>query len=456
MKRIFSIAYTMGIDQTLYAIWEKYDYEFSISNLSVAEEEIYPNTVISVSVRTDSWDRNDAYEDIPVELYYDGALLSTEYVDYPVYGLAYLTFEIDVGTVVGEHTVEARINWNDRSLEVDPTNNTQSITITVKSDEYSFDIVALTGDAKYTEGTEVTAGYLIYNDSEKDVYPSTGATARFRSYYYDGDSLVTLSEQVWENYVVPANDRNLIYFYWYIPDGLADVTLYCECSINKDGELKESVLENNTVTFSTVVAHTRVSQTENPSYSASPPSEFLSVSAPSATSGSASWNMWEYEAGEFVLKKYGLKVDCSDIKIYPATTCETFEYTNGILSIKSGYGISATLSPSVQDLSGYILPDSDCYTDIQTVLVRLPEYKYSLADGKYRTLEYADGAWRFVENVGADGSERLHYTPVWLEDGEYTLSFVLTDIWTPAGMITTIKTVTVMIDGSIYDDWYQS
>ena len=448
--------YTMGLSQTLYAVWEIYDYEFSISDLSVSEEEIYPNTVISVNVRTDSWDRNDAYEDIPVELYYDGALLSTEYVDYPVYGYANLTFEIDVGTVIGEHTVETRINWNDRNLEVDPTNNTQSITITVKSDEYSFEVVALTGNARYTEGTEVTTSYLIYNDSEMDVYPTTGATASFRVYYYAGDSLVTLSEQLWENYVVPANDRNLIYFRWYVPDGLADVTLYCECSINTDGNLNESVLDNNTATLTTVIAAKRISQTENPSYSASPPSDFVSVSVPSATSGSASWNMWEYENGSYVLKNYGLKPDCSDITIYPASTCNTFEYKNGTLSIKSGYGISIAFSPSVQDLSGYILPDSDCYTDIQTVFVRFPEYKYLLEDGKYRALEYVDGAWRFIENGGADGGERLHYTPIWIEDGEYVLSYTVTDVWTPAGMITAVYNVKVVIDGSMYDDWYKN
>lgn len=445
--------YTMGLSQTLYAVWE--DYEFSISNLKVAEEEIFANSDITVSVRTDNWDYDKAYYDIPVELYFDNSLVARSYVDFEEYGVAYLTYTVDVGTVLGTHTLEARINWNDRTNEVNPNNNRVTLEIYTRKNEFGFDIVVLTGNARYTEDTEVTTSYLIYNDSERNVYPTTGATAYFFAYYYEGDELVTLSKQAWENYVVPAEESNLIYFRWYVPDGLADVTVYCECSINADGKLKEPVLDNNTATLTTVIAAKRTSQTENPPYNATRPSDYVSVSAPTVNDGSASWNMWEYEYGNFVLKEYGIKVAVSSVYISPSENCETAIYENGEWRIKSGYGISISYDCYISSLSGYLVPTADSFTDIQTVYVTFPEYKYLCEDGKYRVLEYIDEAWRFVENEGAYGDERIHYIPVWCDDGEYVISVTAMDIWTPAGMITAVRIADgLVVDGSIFDDYY--
>ena len=445
--------YTMGLNQTLYAIWE--DYEFSISDLTVDEEEIFANSDITVSMRTDNWDYDKAYYDIPVELYFDNTLVARSYVDFEEYGVAYLTYTVDVGTVLGTHTLEARINWNDRTNEVNPNNNRVTLEIYTKKDEFGFDIVVLTGNARYTEGTEVTTSYLIYNDSERNVYPTTGATAYFFAYYYEGDELVTLSKQAWENYVVPAEESNLIYFRWYVPDGLADVTVYCECSINADGKLKEPVLDNNTATLTTVIAAKRISQTENPSYTASRPSDYVSVSAPTVNDGSASWNMWEYEYGSFVLKECGIKVAVSSVYISPSENCETGIYENGEWRIKSGYGISISYDCYISSLSGYLVPTADSFTDIQTVYVTFPEYRYLCENGKYRVLEYIDEAWRFVENEGAYGDERIHYIPVWCDDGEYVISVTAMDIWTPAGMITAVvNTDCVSVEGNIFDDYY--
>lgn len=445
--------YTMGLNQTLYAIWE--DYEFSISDLTVDEEEIFANSDITVSVRTDNWDYDKAYYDIPVELYFDNVLVARSYVDFEEYGVAYLTYTVDVGTVLGTHTLEARINWNDRVHEVNPNNNRVTLEIYTKKDEFGFDVILLTGNARYTEGTEVTTSYLIANDSERNVYPTTNATAYFFVYYYDGDTVVTISKQAWEHYVVPAEERNLIYFRWTVPDGLADVTVYCECSINADGKLKEPVLDNNVATLETVIAPKRTSQTENPSYSESRPSDYAPTNAPAVNAGSASWNMWEYEYGRFVLKKYGIKVNLTEIYVSPASTCKTAVYENGKWNIKSGYGISIYGCPFFESLSGYELPDDYCYTDIQTVYTTFPEYRYLCEDGKYRVLENVNGTWSFVENEGADENERLHYIPVWCDDGDYVISVTAMDIWTPAGMITAVgNTDCVMVEGNIFDDYY--
>ena len=447
--------YKMGLSRTLYAIWD--DYEFSLTDMSIAEEEIFASSDIHLEVRTDNWDMDKAYSDIPVELYFDGALFSRQYVDFEEYGIAYLNYEIDVGTVLGTHTIEARINWNDRGSEVDPTNNSMILEFYIRKDEYGFDIVVLTGNSRYTEDTEVTTSYLIYNDSERNVYPDTGADAYFRVYYYGEDGeLVTLSEQVWENYVVPAEECNLIYFRWFVPDGIADVTVYCECAINPDGALKEQVLDNNTATLTTVIAPKRTSQTDNPSYTASKPDGYVFPSTPSVSAGSASWNMWEYEYGRFVRKQYGIKIAVSQLYASPSDNCENTYYDGEYLTVKSGYGISVLYDGYITGLSGYVTPSASSFTGIQTVYATFPEYRYSETDGEYRVLEYVDGVWCFAENDGADGYERLHYTPVWTEDGYYVISVTVTDVWTPAGMITVRTNLYVIIDGCMYDDWYKN
>ena len=102
------------------------------------------------------------------------------------------------------------------------------------------------------------------------------------------------------------------------------------------------------------------------------------------------------------------------------------------------------------------MPTDDAYTDLQAVRASFSEYGYSMDQGKYCDLVFVNGAWCFTENTGADGHERIHYIPVWVSDGEYAVSVVLTELWTPVGRITAIRNSNaIVIDGSLYDDWYQ-
>ena len=101
------------------------------------------------------------------------------------------------------------------------------------------------------------------------------------------------------------------------------------------------------------------------------------------------------------------------------------------------------------------MPDSSAYTEAQAVMALLPEYGYSMDAGKYRNLETASGVYSFVENRDADGNARLHFIPVYVANGSYTVSVTATQIWTPAGMIAAVRNSnTLTIDGTIYDDFY--
>ena len=89
---------------------------------------------------------------------------------------------------------------------------------------------------------------------------------------------------------------------------------------------------------------------------------------------------------------------------------------------------------------------------LQAAVARLPEFEYSNVVGKCKTLALSSDKWIFPAN-GSYGN--VHFTPLWYPDGDYTVSITLSDMWTPAGMITrTVNTNTIKITDSAYDDWY--
>ena len=165
--------------------------------------------------------------------------------------------------------------------------------------------------------------------------------------------------------------------------------------------------------------------------------------------------MWVYENGGFVLKQYGVSVTSTDPDLLPSSACLTAEKVGNTWKMKSGYGVTLSWNPKLVAKSGYTMPGSDAYTSAQCVYATFPEYSYSTASDKYRTLELVNGNYQFVQNADADGNARVHFIPVYVEDGSYTVSVSATHIWTPAGMVSAVRNVKVNIDGTIYDDWYQ-
>lgn len=448
--------YTKNVSDILYAVWEKDNYDFSVSDLTVSKSEIFQNETVSIQVRVDNWDRKNAYSDIPVQLYIDGSLMDTEYVDFSAYGLARLTFRVNVGTVTGDRKVEVRINWYSRSYETNSTDNSLTTTMHVKRDDYVLGIETVPANGQYKEGVTVVTSYLISNDSERDLIPGTGADAEFKVYYYNGSQKVIIHSQIWNDVVVPKGETNLVYFKWEVPEGLNGRTVYCECSVNADGSLKEYNLADNTATLTGTIGKMVSSQTPNQGFVSGKPAGYTEIGEPDESAGSASWTVWEYINGKFVLKKYGVKVSSGDPVITPGSTCASAEYINGRWTMKSGYGITVSFSPTVQTMDGCSTPTTDSYTDVQSVYARFPEYKYLTASGEFRTLVYENGEYQFEENADADGNERLHYIPLWYDDGTYVVNVVATEIWTPAGMITAIRNSnTVNISGTVYDDWRQ-
>ena len=448
-------SYTNDASVTLYAVWEKTNYEFSISNLTVSESEPYRYGEITVKVRTDSWDRRNAYNDIPVQLYYDGRLMSTQYVDFTAYGVANLTFTLYVGDTPGRRPIEVRINWSNRSNETDTSNNSVTTTINVKEFDYEMSVENVTIADSYCAGETVISSFTVRNDSSHDIIPGMGNTAKFTAYYYNGSQKVVIATDTWNNVVIPSGKANLVYFKWTVPSNLAGKTVYCECTINSDAALNEENRGNNTATFSTSVVTIAESQTPNTRYENTAPGSYKGNNAPSNSTEKATWTMWVYENDQFVLKTYGIQISTTSPVITPGDDCKTAVYANGKWTIRSGYGFTISYSPTVTTVSGYNNPGSSAYTSIQSVYATFPEFNYATTSGNYRTLQYVNATWQFVQNSNAANSGRIHFIPVWFADGNYTVSVTATRVWTPVGVISATRTAnTFNIDGSIYDDYF--
>ena len=447
--------YFENADITLYAVWRERNYDFSVSNLTVTPDEVWQYDKITINFRVDNWDRYNAYNNVPVSVWLNGVCVYTGTVDFHAYGVNYITFDLNVGALEGKQTIEARINWDDRASETRSNNNAVQAQFEVK--KYSeLSTSAVTPSADYIEGNDIIASFYVSNDSSTPVLPSDHMSYRLEVYLVDGATETLVSTQDKTDVVIPANGTNLVYFKWRVPENSAGKLYMFRGIANAENTVRERNPDNNATFFMKTVKAKETSQTPNTRYERTAPSTYNPlVSSPTTTVGSASWNEWVYENGKFELRTYGIRASAVDPVVKPDDNCKTAVLENGKWSMKSGYGISLAWNLKLIAMSGYSMPGISAYTEAQAVMALIPEYGYSTDVGKYRSLEMAGGIYSFVENRDADGNARLHFVPVYVANGSYTVSVTATQIWTPAGMITAIRNAnTLTIDGTIYDDYY--
>jgi archaellum component FlaG (FlaF/FlaG flagellin family) len=109
---------------------------------------------------------------------------------------------------------------------------------------------------------------------------------------------------------------------------------------------------------------------------------------------------------------------------------------------KSGYGITANVSVASSYVSNTTVTASYNFTSAQTV-----------------SLEKVGGTWQFPVNSSSVTGARKIYIPVETKDGTYTITFTVKALDPQATALTgsnvyltDTKTVTLTIDGSMYED----
>lgn len=321
------------------------------------------------------------------------------------------------------------------------TNNANLILYAQWKEERTLSLEAITPNAPYRENTEVITSFNIVNNGTRNCIPSDNVSVIFKV-YKDSTEIKTVTK---ERVVVPANDKNLLFFKWKVPENLGSSTISISGEIVENGSSYGLIKRNYSTCKYTVSA------TPDTQYEISAPSGFTRPNAPSELNGTKTWSVYSYENGAFKKTNYGIGFSNDTPKITPATSANA-TLNNGVWTMKSGYGIEMSFANGVKSLGGYTTPSADSYTLSQYAIAKFPEFSYLTSLNKYRTLELVSGSWIFRQN-GSYG--RLHFTPLWYPDGNYTAMVEQSDLWTPAGMITRkVNTNSITIKGSAYDDWY--
>lgn len=424
-------SYVLNGNRTLTAVWSRENYDFAITGLSLSATKLSPYGVVTVTVKIKNQDATLSYRGIPVTLLYDGEVLTTRTVDFAAGGVQTLTFTVSVGQAEGEHTVTVRVNWADRTAEKQPNDNEQSATLTVQTEDYAQSVEAVAPNGDYLAGDEVITAFLIYHDGTNDILPSMGNRATLTVYAPDGTVLLTKAA---DNISVPAGKCNLSWFRWTVPDACAGQTLRLECTVNADGILPENDRSNNSATVWVNVKERFTSVTPDPTFDGNSLTEL--PTAPSGSVGRVRWNEWVYTENGFVLKEYTVSLSGTAI-ITPNTGGDT---------LRGGGGFYLTVTPTI---SG----DTANATDAQSILAAFPEFSYRTGAGECRNLErMASGDFQFPVHPSA--SARVHFLPLGITDGTYTVLLQLSGLWTPAGQVSATVTVSIPIAGTVYDGFY--
>ena len=313
-------------------------------------------------------------------------------------------------------------------------NKSVTVTYSARTPDVSFEGDG--GSGNYTAGTTVISSFTVKNGAY-NIKPMMNCDIAFRAYYIENSTQKTVATDTWDNFVIPKNEEGLVYFMWDAPESLAGKTVYCEISYG-----------SQTISFSKTVKAKTESQVPNTRYETEKPSGFTSKSAGSASRGSAEWEIWEYEGGSYEKVKYTLSIS-ADVEIKPDSNSFSAVYENGKWTMRSGYGYTISVKMNVSATSG-----AD-YTKGQCASAYLPEYKYSKTKNEYCTLELVDDTFQFATNTASAESARIVFMPVWYPDGGYTVKVVITDVWTPAGVVSvTGISNTITVSGTVFDDFY--
>ncbi len=301
-------------------------------------------------------------------------------------------------------------------------------------------IVPIEPNAPYRENTDVVTSFWLVNISGSDYTPSTGAKVKF----IVQDDLGKVIAEDTQDVVAPNNDKNLTFVRWHVPDSFAGKSIAVKAYII-DGIYQYGQVQNDYK-----IASFDLCKTPNTSYNEKAPDGFTVPSTTYDNNTNARWWQWEYINNAYVKKEYAVK-NVVDNVIINTPSNPSAKITDGILFMKSGYGFECSYSCQMINHSDYEQDSvTKCFAP-QFFYALFPEYNYDYGVSKCRSFETVSGKKEFVI---ASGMARQHFTPIYFPDGDYNFQIVLSDCWTPAGMLTTYKTVTIKIDGNMYDDHY--
>lgn len=343
-------------------------------------------------------------------------------------------------------------------------NNIYEVTLNIYKTPY---LTAIAPNASYRVGTDVITSFYLHNPTTTHYTGITASNAlrvKFTVKSLSGDVLYTFTQ----NAIVPAlcegttypasyshgekGGAQLVFFKWSMPEEYAQSMVVVEAELSLPNGLVTTRLANNRRVCSNEVMNTPDTQ-----YEANPPANWqtlVNANAPFGNTASRSWYVYTYSGGRFIRESHHYVLSVKNAFINPMSA--TTQYDGSHYYMRSGYGVKLT-STGYQIVSKNAT--SDMYTDVQYAYATWQEFGYSTKEGKITTLEKVGSQWQlpeYLDYANADGTgKRIHFTPIWYPNHDYSAYVCFSDIWTPMGMLTVAReTNEIQIRDDMYEDWY--
>lgn len=350
--------------------------------------------------------------------------------------------------------------------------NTITISVVPKEVKDNVQVEFIKPNSDYHYGEEVFSSFYVKNLGEKNYNPTDGTLdLEMKIEKFNGSEWGTFFSKSQNGVIVPGNGTQLAYFKWTVPT----LPLFT-------GNEKYRIV--STVSYGGVAINTSTSDIKIASFvsSATPPAKFdldggkyFVLTNPIVKNqdyqNSATWQQYEWIDGKYAIKTYSNKLWTKSITIKPDETNPSATFNTGtkLFTSRSGYAIKLALKPELEqfEVSGGTLTPivkEASTTAVQRANAYFSENGFTNALEKYDTLELIDDntfGFRVFEKstyqVGERGDGRKHFIPMWFPDKEYVVQCVSSSCWSPAGMLSyTDESNKIMINGSLYDDWYSS
>jgi len=343
-------------------------------------------------------------------------------------------------------------NSSTGSATISATSATKSITIYLEKKKADVGVVAEAVDGTVYRGSTIMVSADIYGDAAIDFTPSNPLTVTMKATRNGGTVFDTQTKSV----ICPKGDTNLVWFTVDIPEtGYTSANVTFTFTVTTPATITDTASTND-VSSKTVTTYVLPDRsTPDASFELDPPADFTDTPFKTNRGKEHSWTVWEWNGG-FVEKTYSAKLTVKT-ELTPDATAVWSKYNNArkLWTTRSGYGLNTAVTVSLTGV------DNDMFAGNAKVNAYYPEFNYSTAAGKSNMLlmgsENESGysaSFTFDSNTDTISGNKMHVTPVWFPDGEYSVKYVVYDIWTPAGMLTTTTYAIINIEGSMYDDYY--
>ena len=427
-------------DFTVYAVYEKNEYDLSVTGLSADPESPLQYGSFRVFFRVSNLDTKKSYTGVPCVLTLDGEIVFETELDLSPSASYLISCDVRTGSLKGHKELKVVLNGTGMDEEIRQDNNTVRKNIYIR-ELRDVGLLPLTLSGEIYEGDEVIVPFALVNYGDNDRTPEDYVQLSFALKTIDEDGeLFTVETYADAFAVVPSNMANLVYVRVTIPEDGFGKTYYVTAGILPDAD--NMVSENDHAVICVNPKKQVQSRTPDARYESHAPASYdPSARASSGRTVSAVWSEYRYADGAFVLCTYSVRADLSGVSVRPdgkdpyATTRVT----------RSGYGLVPKGKVRLK-ISGDGA-DAGAITAFQHATVTYPEYAYSSVYGNYDTVPVTEGQ--------ADLSGFAHDIPIYVRDGAYKPKLTVSGIWTPAGEISASALLSgVTVRGNLYDDYY--